>query len=356
MTVRPSSMPALAQCGQFEPGGSDFADLGTDRHAALQAHYAGDNSLLDLLDEDSQAGIRWAADYIRVHAAASDYPMEWERKRSFTAPNFTDITGTPDLVCGNDVFDFKWRYRDYTAQMACYALMMIAELAAQPVRVHLLFGEPRRAEVLKFDTQSAEAVIAPILDRLDANPEPTPCDYCGWCTKRLMCPAMTRPAQTVALGYSDLAEVANWHPSEMEKPEHLALALHVWRKVLKKWGESVEFHAMEAMTKRGLQLPGCKLAPSKGKQFVADCAAAYAASGLPAEKFLKACTPRLNTSKKYPDRVGLDVIFKEHFSEASTAAAKRTVLKKLGALIQRGQDGLKIVLTGGDSADAESED
>lgn len=341
--IRPSSLPMLAQCAEFESSGSDFAELGTDRHAALKAHFAGDNSLLDLLDEESQAGVLWAAEYIRANTTES-HPVEWEQKRAWTRPDFSAAEGTVDVVNGGDIFDFKWRERDYSPQMADYATERL-ERGFKTVTVHVLFGASRRAEKLHFDLDACERVLIPILIRLE-NPKPTPCDYCGWCAKRLTCPALTGPAKTVAAGYAEaptLELIKDWHPSEMlDKPEQLSFALTVWRKILKKWGESVEFHAMEAATKRGLKLPGFELKSKRGRQFVTSVAQAFDVSGLSPAEFLQACDVRLNTSKKYPDRKGLDVIFKDKFSEASLASSKRSVQKKLGDLIQRRKDGLEL--------------
>lgn len=337
----------LAQCPAFEPSGGADADLGTDRHSALKAHLQGDDSELDLLDDESQVGIRWAADYIRA-TTSGEWPLELEVKGSFTAPNFEEIPGTRDAVCGPDVFDFKWRPRDYTAQMACYAAMQL-EKGFERVRVHVLFGATKQVVKLDFTQEAVDACISPILDGLN-DPQPRTCDYCGWCTKQLVCPQNTKPAEVVGGGYAEpgLLDITTWRPSDMmnltdpENVKHLAFALTLWRRVLKKWGESVEFHALEAATKLGLQLPGYELKTRQGKQFVSDVEAAFKASGLEPKDFLKACQVRLNTSKKYPDQLGLDSIFKERFNEPSAAAAKRTVKSKLGDFIKRAKETIQL--------------
>lgn len=353
MKHRPSSLPMLAQCSDYESSGGSFAELGTDRHAALKAHYHGDNSLLDMLDDEDQTGVRWAADYIRANTTES-HPVVWETKRAWIRPDFSDAEGTPDVVNGLDIFDFKWRSRDYTAQMADYALSLIGDFGTV-VTVHLLFGAERRAEKIKFDNAACEKIILPILERAQ-NPIPTPCDYCGWCAKRLTCKALTGPAKVVAENYAEstmLEVIKSWHPSDMlNDAAQLAYALTVWRRVLKKWGESLEFHAKEAAIKNGLQLPGYELKPKRGRQFVSDVMAAYIASGLDDISFLQACDVRLNTSKT-TGRKGLDVIFKEKFSEASLAAAKRTVQKKLGDCVQRGKETLELKSVKGGDEDSE---
>ncbi len=353
MKHRPSSLPMLAQCPCFESSGSDFADLGTDRHAALKAHSEGDDSLLDLLDDESQDGIRWAADYLRANTTEG-FPVEWETKRAWTRPDFSPAEGTPDVVNGPSIFDFKWRYRDYAAQMADYALERM-EQGFTGVTVHLLFGCERRAVKLHFDFEACEKIILPILNRLE-NAAPKSCDYCGWCAKQFTCPANTVPAQIVAAGYAEadlLQVIKDWHPSEMSNDaQQIAFALTIWRKILKKWGESVEFHATEAATKLGLKLPGYELKERSGRKFVSNTQRAYELSGLPPEKFLAACAVRLNTSKTHADQIGLDKLFAETLG-LKTATAKRKCEEKLAEVIQRGKPTLALVSSKGGEEESE---
>jgi hypothetical protein len=342
----------VAQCSAYESSGGAFAELGTDRHAALKAHYAGEDSLLDLLDDEDQQGIRWAADYIRANTTES-HPTVWETKLKWMRPDFSDAEGTPDVVNGLDIFDFKWRARDYTAQMADYASSLI-QSSSDIVTVHILFGAERRAEKLKFDNEACEKIVLPILEKPIKE---TPCDYCGWCAKRLTCKALTGPAKVVAEGYAEatmLEVIKSWHPSEMlNDAAQLAYALTICRKVLKPWCDSVEFHAKEGAIKNGLQLPGYELKSKRGRQFVPDVKAAFEATGLDATEFLQACDVRLNTSKT-TGRKGLDTIFKDKFSEASLAAAKRTVQKKLGDCVQRAKETLELKsVKGGDEEETE---
>ena len=354
MRHRPSSLPMLAQCAQFESSGSDFAELGTDRHAALRAHYVGDDSLLELLDDEDQAGVRWAADYIRCNTTEA-YPTEWETKRSWTRPNFEQAEGTPDVTNGPTMFDFKWRRRDYTAQMADYALWLI-EQGFERVIVQVLFGAEKRAEKLIFDAQACEAILTPILESLTQDTPPSPCEYCSWCSKRAVCKAyVASVSQIKRTKVEDIfshPKVAAWiergcHTSDIVGDAELAALLLRWSRQFKKIHDGIEHFAMEAATKRGLILPGFELKERQGRKFVSNVMGAYQVIGLEAGDFLQACDVRLNTSNKYPDRKGLDVIVKEKLGEASMAAAKRTITKKLGDLIQRGKTSLTLKAVGG---------
>lgn len=357
---RPSSLPMLALCGRFESSGSEFADEGRERHAALKGYLEGDNSLLDALDEESADAVRWAGDYVKLHAPMRDYPIRYETHVNPLADDLQPIFengGTADVICGPELFDFKWRPRDYTSQMAAYALDIFQNNDFERVRVHLLFGAVKRAEIYSLDEPSAKDLVIGILEHVRSNPEPTPCDYCGWCSNRLTCSALTKRARFVATGYAEeplLTQVANWHPSEMVKPDDIALGLLIWRKILKEWGKSMEYHALKAAT-NGLDLPGFELKDSEGKSYILDTAQAHALSGLPSEVFLQACEPRMNTSKKYKEKVGLNNLYAQA-NGMKLAPAKRELKAKLEPVIKEGNSKKKLVFVGGDEDEDETED
>lgn len=326
MKHRPSSLPAVAACPKFIGGhGNEFTEAGNSRHKTFA------DCLRTGLDSEDPC-VQWALDYTRLNAP-SDAPMIVEKRLEWAGPDFDTRAGTPDVVCGTHVFDLKSRPRDYLGQMSDYVCAAAQAMQADEdtvFTVHLLFAETQRYERFEITAAEASDNVAKILaDTESPDARPTPCDYCGWCASRLTCPAMTTQAKRVLDGYSDDDAIKQWHPSKMETPEEIDAALTVWRVVLKKWGESVEFHALEAVRKRGVELPGYKLAVESGGQYISDVAAAYAALALPQEVFLSACEPRMNTSKKYPDRVGLiDLFAKAH--GAKPAKAKKEVIERLG--------------------------
>lgn len=334
----------LAQSPCFVPSGdSEFTDAGTNRHKYLHAlHLAGAvedygraaAEVAELLTEEECEAVKWAYDYIRLHAPMLDHPIHFERRMVLLNADFEEIfPGTPDVACGPDLFDLKWRERDYTAQMAAYALMMMQENSWPEVRVHVLYAESRRAVVFKFTEEQAGKIVFDIIKSVDAHTEPKPGDYCGWCAKRLTCPAITKAVETVSKGYSDLDRVKNWHPSQMETGEEIDVALWIWRNVLKKWGESIEFHALEAVQKKGITLPSFELKTESGGKYLTDVPGAFAAVGLPQAEFLKCCDMRMNTSKTYPDKVGIVETYAS-FHGQKKAPAKREIESKLGDLLK----------------------
>ncbi len=362
MNLRPSSLPMLAQCPAWQSsGGNDDTAAGATRHSAL-AWLLNDTATQEqqaeavaCLDEHEVESVTWAADYIRTHAPMADHPLHTERTLTLLDDDFKEVMrGTPDVACGPELFDLKWRERDYTAQLAAYALMLMEESGWHEVHVHVLYGERRRAERFTLTHEGATELVFRIVESTYGTPTPTPCDYCGWCARRITCPALTGPAKHVATRYAGeetLAKVEQWHPSEQTDAAQLSLMLFIARKVLKPWIESVEHHALDAVTKQGLALPGYEMKTRAARQWVADVTAAFAATGLPQDVFLKCCDVRLNTSKTYPDKVGVV----DEFAKASglkKAAAKRDLMKRLEPALGIGKPTHYLAETG----DKEAED
>ena len=327
--LRASSLPALAQCPAFESGDTAWTESGTDRHTALRNHFAGDDTMLELLDEEEQTGIRWAADYIRLKANLADHPITWEEENSCNAilEDFTEIPGTPDAICGTDIFDLKWRERDYTAQMAVYALARFQEMPGiEFIQVHLLFAALQRVQVLIFTPETTQPLVEKIVTDARANPDPRPCDYCGWCSKRVSCPALNERAQTVAAGREDW-KLEQYHASQITTPDQMAKALAL-ASHLEKWAAGVKYHAKEMVIKQGVSIPGYELKSKAGRASCADVLGAFQSTGLPAEEFLRCCDLRMETSKENPDKKGLvDLVAARQ--GLPKAAAKRELKKHL---------------------------
>lgn len=334
MNRRPSNLDALSQCPCFESEGSTFAEAGSDRHAALADALLGDTNPMELLPDDEIEGVKWAFEKIKFQARTSEFPLNIEKTRSILLPNFDELRGTPDADCGPELWDFKWRARDYKLQMAAYALFIIEELGCQKVTVHLLYGATQYEQVLEFTAVSAWDAIAPVLENTSVLP--TPCDYCSWCSKVLTCPPIVALAATVAKGYGELADVSNWHPSEMmNNAQEIAMGMRI-RQVLRKWVDSMQHHGDMAAIQKGMEIPGCELKETKGKQWVSDTLGSYKMLGMPSEDFLKACDVRLNTSTKYKEKLGVIDLFHKFNGLPSKAEAKRQVLTKLEPFIKRG--------------------
>jgi hypothetical protein len=325
-------MPALALCPQFDgdPAGNEDTSIGTLRHEAFAAALRGDDSKLKGLPEEDRTGTEWAIEYVKANSSAQE-PLHIELKRSLLDyEDFSEImSGTPDVTQANHVFDLKWRRRNYSEQMAAYALMQMYDTGFDFIRVHILFALERRIETYTITLSEAEPLVQRIVRRArDPKSVPVTNEYCDWCARRLTCPAILQQVVEVAQGYGETGAAKQWHPSKMESGVDISNALWLWRTVLKKWGDSIEFHALDAATRKGITLPGFEVKQRKSKPHCKDVVAAFQVSKLEQDKFLLCCDLRLNTSKTHKDRVGIFDLYAE-LQGMPKAAAKRELSKAL---------------------------
>jgi len=323
-TIRPSSLPMLAECPKFEGAPSEFAEAGLARHKAIAAYLKGDETALDDFSEEEKDNLEWAADLIKLKAPLADYPLIIETKKRAILPNGCPIEGTPDFVCGDQIFDLKWRPRDYGPQMASYAWMVLEDGNFPSVTAHLLFAQVQTHRILKFDHGSAWHEIKPILEQVEAPfAAPTPCAFCGWCAKKLECEALIQQVN-IALASNPEWNLEQWHSSKMTTAAEMGQALTIAR-TLADWCESVEHHAKEMATKHNVVPTGFELMSRRGNRTIEDVQAAFLSLNLPQDEFLKACSVRPRTLF---DTYGT-------FHGLKKAAAEKEVERRLGEILQR---------------------
>ena len=302
--IRPSSLPMLAVCPRYVPA-PDTGELdksaGTARHDAMAAALLGREPDWSLHTDDEREKVEWAIDYIRLKSPAGETMMV-EQRRELVGEDFEVIySGTPDVTCGHELFDLKWRERDYAAQMAAYALAMMTDepWMEQYVNVHVLFAERKHVQTYRLTSEDAWAIVGKILH--DANSpasEPKACDYCGWCANRLTCPALTAPVQQIAdargeVGFDDAAKFSEWlaagaHSSDMNSPELSGAVLRIAR-TIGTWCEAVEHHCKALAVKQGITPAGYKIQNRQGNRFIASVMDAFARTGLDQDQFLPLC-------------------------------------------------------------------
>ena len=348
---RPSALPMLAQCPKFRGAESEYTNegkkrhnaladylrvgeterqkQGKDRHGVFSDHFTGNKKALEKIPEHLREDLEWAIEYVEMKAPIRDWPMVVEGSLESTLPNGLQIFGTPDIVCGPKILDLKWRPRDYAAQMAAYAFMVLdqSEQTDKPfpeVESFLLFGSTQTVRSQKWTKESAWRTIQEIITNVEsAWAAPTPCEYCGWCGLKRNCEALTQQVN-IALASNPEWNLPQWHSSEMNTAKELSLALTIAR-TLKDWCESVEFHAKEKAVKEGIIADGFQLQTRQGNRVIDDIQAAFANANLPQDEFIKACSVKL---KALIDTYA-------EFHGMKKAPAERDIEQRLKAIIQR---------------------
>jgi hypothetical protein len=225
--------------------------------------------------------------------SASGQPIEIETKVSVLDAGFQEITfGFADIICGNLLIDLKTgEERDYRPQMAVYALGMMQRSGSESVGIVLVYSKARKTVEFCITRAEAEALVSSVAQAVaDPNKKPSPCDYCGWCASVTECQALTERAVAVAKGREDWALV-QYHSSKITEPAEMSKALEL-AKLLSKWCEAVEHMAID-MALSGKAIPGFKLKERSGNRKVVDIDGLFQAVGIPADKFLSACSVSL---------------------------------------------------------------
>lgn len=329
----------LAACPRWESaGGNADTSAGEARHIALSRALSNDPDPYRGLSEEDAAEVEWAAEYIRCKAPTSEHPLRIEFHVNPLQDDFTPLFesgGRLDVACGPVLFDLKNKVRNYTAQMAAYALAMFQEHGWESVEVHLLFAETKTAQVIKLTEARCHEIIDPIIAAVrDPLSQPQACEYCGWCARKLTCSALLTPAATIARAREELspevkASFEAWigdgaHTSKIDDPALMGAVLKVAR-VLADWCEAAEYRAKDMALKQGLVPAGFKLQTRQGNRFITSVADAFPLVGLPQAEFLKACEVKLSSL----------VEAYATFHGQKKAPAERDVQNKLGDLVQR---------------------
>lgn len=369
LNIRPSSLPALAACPCFESSGdpSAFALAGNNRHRLAAEFLKIGESALENTDEEEAEKVRWSCKYLLDHAPMSEFPLRIEERRVLLNEDFEQVmAGTPDVTCGRKGFDFKSRPRGYAEQMAAYALMMFQDLGdGGTVEFHLLFCELQSERVLTFTKMEATAIVHDVLTAANApDRKPVPCEYCGWCAKNLTCPALMRPALEIAKARgadeNDTKVFESFitggaHPSNIVDPGVMGVILRIMRCVGKAV-DSAEHHAKEMAFKQGMVPEGFKVQSRAGKTFVSDVVQAFGLTALPQDEFMRACQLRLNSSKKYPDQIGIVDIYKKFHGIAKTTQAKKSLMEKLSPVVRQAQPSMSLVSVKRGGAETQEEE
>lgn len=289
--VRPSSLPKLALCGQYQGvgGASDAAKRGTRLDAMFRKAWAyGELSWFDA-DEDVDP-VRWALnECIRLGGGVDGLTTD-EAACRVSVPGIEHV-GTADGVAvrGRWLVDLKsGQEYDYQAQMAAYALGLMEKHGWEVWTTHLLFCDQKKTVSTVWTRQAAWAVVQKVLENVGTAPVEN--EYCGWCAKSLTCTARIR-AQEAALVpvREELTVESTAFLQVLQDPEALGRFLQSC-KTLEDFVDAAKDKAREYLAD-GKAVPGWRLGAPRALDYLAaeHIAADVNAGVLRASEVVLAC-------------------------------------------------------------------
>ena len=337
----PSSLPVLMICPSFVSGDNkernDDRDLGTKYHTALEVALEElqergiSEGWRDSLDQAGKDAVGWAFNKIGMELS-EQWPVEVEERLWLLDDDFNEITfGTADVINGPNVFDLKTGERKddfYWIQLVCYAFMLMRRDGYKSVRVRILYTRFRQICVFEVTYEEAEAVVMGLISELEqpGMKREVPNDYCKWCSKFITCEAVKKRVDAINAGREDW-EVEDYHTSNLGDPVEMKKA---WKlaKLMKKWVESVEYHAKQ-MHEAGRHLPQMRMTSRSGNRYINEILPAFDSlkEDLTKQEFLELCSVNVGRLEDaLAEKRGI-----------SKGKAKKLIDELLGELVKRGR-------------------
>ena len=139
----------------------------------------------------------WSAQYIMSVVGRKKLITE---ERISVMRGDEEITfGSMDAYCKGHLFDLKTgQKRDYSQQMAAYALGVMQKYKEKKLTCHLVYSKTKEVEKFDLTREEAEDIVYAIVDSVNApTRSPWPCEYCAWCDRKESCTALKHFAYTI---------------------------------------------------------------------------------------------------------------------------------------------------------------
>lgn len=281
--LRPSALPKLALCGQFEsqPGTSDAAARGT-RIDSLFRHMWTTGEIPDGADMDEVKVAHWACGSL-LKLGNNGMTTTSERMCRIFVP-IIDKWGTMDAVnlASNWLADLKTgQMHNYREQMAAYALGCMEVMQEEHWTAHLLFADQQEVVTHAFTRRQAREIVKEAVDNVGT--DPTPNEYCQWCSKALTCKPRLADQEAAIATTEDAANFT----AVLNDPDRLGLFLSR-AKVFDEFREAAKEKAREYL-EAGERVAGWRLQKPRVSETLD--VPAQLASGLPLEALLTAHGP-----------------------------------------------------------------
>ena len=309
----PSKLNLLRKCEKFESLPPD-----PDRHRQMSRGTALHEKLADSLtgkrvelSGSDDGGVAWAKDFILSRHRPEE--LKVETKLHLLDEEMREVTaGTPDVWVPPQIegaraflYDFKTgEGYDYSTQMKAYAAMAGYVSGADVVEVTILYADRKSAFTTHVHAESARQEIISLIQRImHGEGKETPNEFCGWCAKASICPALKERALAIAGGREDWT-LENYHSSQISTAVEMGKALRL-AKLMEKWCESVHYHAQK-LAESGIVPDGFEYSRRAGSRYITDIQKAFERSGLTAEEFMACCSVGVgDLSEAIAKRVGV---------------------------------------------------
>lgn len=277
----PSKLERLESCPGSYTLSQDVVDMPTEaaeQGTALHGSISLDVALGDHTEEEKELVLKCRAfkeQLIAWHPEAKRWNFEEPVK---LVDGFEVLTeGTADLVGYAPAYvviaDWKFGYKEVTPaaanlQVRTYAAGVMQAHRVPRAFVYIFQARTGRHTVACMEMAEYENVVrrvqvtrrACLSERLVLNPND---ENCAYCPAKAICPALKARA----------GELARVHSSQLSDPDAMGKLL-TFAKMVKKWVDSVEYHA-KALALRSGGLPGYHLRPRKGNRTINDAQKCY---------------------------------------------------------------------------------
>lgn len=269
MSLRPSSLPKLAECPLYESASDagKYADRGNRIDVLFREAFIAGQPSTEGLHKLDRTALLWAIDAAKI--LADGEPIETREAK--LRVEWEGIPGTMDARCDGRMFHIDLKSgmrRNYRQQQAVYALGCMDETFVDNWDCYLLYCDEQEVVKYSFTRESAEACVREVLVTVrDPYASATPNEYCAWCARKNKCPERL---ETVAWFLQlDPASVDLVNDCGSD-PERIAQSLALTYEIQRDGGIHDTLKGLaEAAIMDGQPLPGWRLQNGRTSQSVA---------------------------------------------------------------------------------------
>ena len=302
--LSPSMLPKLEGCPVYvsQWTTSPAAERGTrvDRWIRDRIHIIAD---AEPMPEEEKETVMWGVHKLLELAADHDIECR-ETNLAMSVPALSRV-GTADALCvdGGWLADIKTgQVRDYLAQAAAYSWACMERYFADYWVAHIVYVDQRLVRTYEFTIEEAEKITRRAIDRATSpDAQPTPCEYCDWCSNKDTCKALVGQSNAALADVSSVNNdsLTTIRDRILSDPQQHVDFVTRYKFFVKEFGDPLT-DALRDRLEAGEQIDGWALTNPKDRQYIEpetalmvagqlDPETAFLAGGgkMSAEKFLE---------------------------------------------------------------------